>query len=84
LKVAMHKPRLSFTDAIMVWGFLLALGGMLGCGCYEAFKILALVPATFQSSPAIWRNPMTASDNEPAPPGGMRRRNSRPIDDNRQ
>jgi hypothetical protein len=56
---------------LLVWGFLLAFLGLFGAGCYEAFKIVAVIPAAFESSPAVWRNPMMASedDSPPNPPG---------------
>ncbi|MGD0813664.1 MAG: hypothetical protein ABSA83_08685 [Verrucomicrobiota bacterium] len=62
------------TDTLVVWGFLLSFLGLCGAGCYEAFKIVAVLPSAFESSSAVWRNPMGASENEyPANPSGGRR-----------
>jgi hypothetical protein len=52
---------------LLVWGFLLSFFGLCGAGCYEALKIVAVIPAAFESSPAVWRNPMTASEDDYPP-----------------
>ena len=43
---------------LVVWGFLLSFLGLCVAGCYEAFKIVAVIPSAFESSSAVWRNPM--------------------------
>jgi len=45
----------------------LSLAGLFGAACFEAFKIVAVIPAAFESAPALWRNPMTASDDDYPP-----------------
>jgi hypothetical protein len=52
---------------LLVWGFLLSFLGLVGAGCYEAFKIVAVIPSAFESAPAVLRNPMGGSDVD-APP----------------
>jgi hypothetical protein len=51
----------------MVWGFLLSLAAMFGAACFEAFKIVAVIPAAFESAPSVFRNPMAASDDDSPP-----------------
>ena len=48
---------------LLVWGFVLSFAGLMGAGIFEAIKIVALVPAAFESAPAVWRNPMWASED---------------------
>jgi hypothetical protein len=48
---------------LLVWGFLLSFLGLCGAGCYEAFKIVAVIPSAFESSSAVWRNPMAESED---------------------
>jgi hypothetical protein len=61
-----------------VWGFVLSFVGLLGAGCFEAFKLVALVPGAFESSPAAWRNPMgTSEDDYQANQSGGRRMTAR-------
>ncbi len=69
-----HRRRQSLADTLLVWGFLLSFFGLFGAGCYEAFKIVAVLPGTFESAPAVWRNPMPASDDDyqPNQPGKPR------------
>jgi hypothetical protein len=52
---------------LLVWGFLLSFLGLCGAGFYEAFKIVAVIPAAFESSPAVWRNPMRGSEDDYRP-----------------
>jgi hypothetical protein len=59
-----QRRRPSLEDTLLVWGFLLSFAGLFGAACYEAFKIVAVIPAAFQSSPAVMRYPMTASDDD--------------------
>ena len=62
-----QRRRLSLTDMLVVWGFLLSFLGLCVAGCYEAFKIVAVIPSAFESSSAVWRNPMGASQDEYTP-----------------
>jgi len=59
-----QRRRLSLTDMLLVWGFLLSFFGLLGAGLFEAFKIVAVIPAAFESAPAVWRNPMGESQDD--------------------
>jgi hypothetical protein len=52
---------------LLVWGFVLSFFGLLGAGCYEAFKVLAVIPSAFAERPAAWRNPMMISDSDDRP-----------------
>jgi hypothetical protein len=64
----MQKRRRQYlTDILLVWGFLLSFVGLLAAGCFEAFKIVAVIPAAFDSSPAAFRNPMGASEDDYQP-----------------
>jgi hypothetical protein len=73
-----RQRRPSLTDILLVWGFVLSFAGLLGAGCFEAYKIVAVIPAAFESSPAVWRNPMGASeDDHQANQSGGRRMTSR-------
>lgn len=60
-------------DTLLVSGFVLALAGMLGAGCFEAGKILALIPAAFESTRGVWRSPMFPSGNDEPPDQAGRR-----------
>jgi len=51
----------------VVWGFLLSFAGIFGLGCFEAFKIFAVIPAAFDSSPFVFVNPMNAADPDYQP-----------------
>ena len=66
-----RRQSLSLTDMLLVWGFVLSFLGLFGAGCFEAIKIVAVIPAAFESSPAVWRNPMRGSeeDYQPNQPG---------------
>jgi hypothetical protein len=68
------RRRQSLTDLLLVWGFVLSFVGLLGAGCYEAFKLVALVPGAFETSPAAWRGPMGGSEDDypPDQSGGRR------------
>jgi hypothetical protein len=46
---------------------MLSFLGLCGAGCFEAFKILAVIPSAFESSSAVWRNPMTGSEDDYPP-----------------
>jgi len=59
-----QRRRQSLADTLLVWGFVLSFAGLLGAGCFEAFKIVAIIPAAFESSPAVFRNPMRASEDD--------------------
>jgi len=52
---------------LLVWGFVLSFFGLFGAACFEAYKIVAVIPAAFESSHAYWRSPMTASDDDSPP-----------------
>ena len=69
-----RRQRLSLAEALLVWGFVLSFVGLLGAGCFEAYKIVAVIPAAFESSPAILRNPMNASADYYQPDRSARRR----------
>ena len=62
-----RQRRQSLTDILLVWGFVLSFVGLLAAGCFEAFKIVAVIPAAFESSPVVWRNPMGASEDDYRP-----------------
>jgi hypothetical protein len=62
-----QRRRQSLTDMLLVWGFVLSFLGLCGAGCFEAFKIVAVIPAAFESSPVVWRNPMRGSENDYQP-----------------
>jgi hypothetical protein len=59
---------------LLVWGFVLSFAGLIGAGCFEAYKIVSVLPAAFESSPALLRSPMRAWEEEyrPNPPGRRR------------
>jgi hypothetical protein len=69
-----RRRRLSFEDMLLVGGFLAVLAGLLAAGCYEAYKIVAVIPSAFEVSPDVLRNPMRASedDSQPNQPGAPR------------
>ena len=69
-----RRRQQSLADMLLVWGFVLSFAGLLGAGCFEAFKIVAVIPAAFESSPALWRNPMGASEDDYQPSRSGRRR----------
>jgi hypothetical protein len=52
---------------IVVWGFILSLAGLFSVGCFEAFKIVSVVPGAFVSAPAILHNPMSGARNDHRP-----------------
>jgi hypothetical protein len=61
----MQRQRLqSYAEMLLVWGFVLSFVALLGAGCFEACKIVTVIPGAFESSPAVWRNPMRASDGD--------------------
>ena len=63
-----RRRRQSLADLLLVWGFLLSLAALLVAACFEAYKIVAVVPAAFEASPTVaFRNPMSASDQETQP-----------------
>lgn len=59
-----RRRRQSLGDTLLVWGFVLSFAGLMGAGCFEAIKLVSLVPAAFESSPGVLRNPMWASEEE--------------------
>jgi hypothetical protein len=59
-----RRRRQSLADLLLVWGFVASFAGLMGAGCYEAYKIVAVLPAAFESSPAVWRNPIRASEDD--------------------
>jgi hypothetical protein len=61
------RRRQSLADTLMGWGFLLSFFTLFGAACFEAYKIVAVIPAAFESSHAYWRAPMTASDDDSPP-----------------
>jgi len=66
-----RRRRQSLTDMLLVWGFVLSFLGLCGAGCFEAYKIVAVIPAAFESTPAVLRNPMRGSEDyyQPNQPG---------------
>jgi hypothetical protein len=74
----------SLADTLLVWGFVASFVGLLGAGCFEAYKIVAAIPAVFESAPAIWRNPMRASDYDEQPNQAGRSMTSRERERARQ
>jgi hypothetical protein len=73
-----RQQRQSLADILMVWGFVLSFVGLIGAACFEAYKIVAVIPAAFESSPVVWRNPMGASqDDYQANQSGQRRMTSK-------
>jgi hypothetical protein len=69
-----RQQRLSLGETILVLGFVLSFAGLLAAGCFEACKIVSVVPAAFESSPSVLRNPMMASDDDSLPSRTGRRR----------
>jgi hypothetical protein len=69
-----RRRRLSLEDLLIVWGFLATLAAFLAAGCYEACKIVRVIPSAFEVSPGVLRNPMRASDDDyqPNQPGAPR------------
>jgi hypothetical protein len=67
-----ERQRYHLLDLILVWGFLLFFAALLGAGGYEAWKIVSVIPAAFQSSPGDWSNPMGTvyGGQRPNPYGG--------------
>jgi hypothetical protein len=65
------RRKQSWADILLVWGFVLSFAAVLVAGGFEAYKILAVIPAAFGSSSGVWRNPMAASqdDYQPVQPG---------------
>jgi hypothetical protein len=61
------RRRQSLTDILVAWGLLVSLVGIFGLGCFEAFKVFAVIPAAFDSSPMVWSNPMMPSDGDQPP-----------------
>ena len=54
-------------DIFLVWGFVLSFLGLCGAACFEAIKIVKVIPAAFESSPAVLRNPMMRSEDDLPP-----------------
>ncbi len=69
-----RRRRQTLDETIILWGFLASLAGLLAAGCYEAYKIVSVVPYAFEASPGLMRNPMAASedDYQPNQPGRPR------------
>ena len=69
-----RRRRQTFGDMLLVWGFVASFLGLFGAACFEAFKIVAVVPAAFSSSPIGLQNPMAASqgDYQPNQTGGSK------------
>jgi hypothetical protein len=65
----MRRRKQSLTDFLLVWGFVASFLGLFGAACFEAFKIVAVVPAAFQSGPVGFQNPMAASQSDYQPSG---------------
>ena len=62
-----RQQRETLTDRLIIWGFVLTLVGIMGVGFYEACKIVAVIPAAFESSSAVWRSPLRSSDDDNRP-----------------
>ena len=69
-----QRQRQSLADTLIIWGFVLTLVGIMGVGFYEACKIMAVIPAAFESSPGVWRSPMRYSDDDNRPDQTGRRK----------
>jgi len=52
---------------LLLWGFVLSLVALMGAGCFEAWKIVSVIPAAFESSPEAWRIPMLYSGEDSRP-----------------
>lgn len=64
--------RQSLGDVILAWGFLLSFAGLFGAACFEAWKIVAVVPHAFEASPTVaFRNPMDHPDEDSQPVQSM-------------
>ena len=62
-----HRPRQrrhSVTDSVVVWGFVLSFAGLLVAGCFEAYKIIRVIPGAFASSSSVMQNPLRATDDD--------------------
>jgi hypothetical protein len=59
-----RRQKQSLADLLVVWGFVFSLLSLMGAGCFEAYKIVAAIPAAFESSSGMWDNPMNASDQD--------------------
>jgi hypothetical protein len=69
-----RRQKESLADMIVIWGFVLSFAGLLGAGCFEAYKIVSVIPAAFATSSSSWSNPMNGSYGgyEPDQSGGRR------------
>ena len=59
-----RRRKQSWTDLLLVWGFVASFFGLFGVACFEAFKIVAVVPAAFKSGPMGFQNPMSVSQGD--------------------
>ena len=59
----MQRRRKSWSDVVLVWGFLLSFAGLFGVACFEALKIVSVVPAAFEGR-AEFRKPMMGADDD--------------------
>jgi hypothetical protein len=62
-----RRQRESLADILIIWGFVLTLVGLMGAGFYEACKIVAVIPAAFESSPSLRQIPMWGGDEDNRP-----------------
>ena len=62
-----RRQRFSLADTLLVGGFVLSLVALMGAGCFEAWKIVSLLPAAFESAPSYRSLPMGASDDDSRP-----------------
>jgi hypothetical protein len=71
-----RSRRESLADTLIAWGFVLSFVGLMAAACFEAYKIVAVIPAAFNSSPVVWRNPMAPWTEDSPPTQSGRRRMS--------
>jgi len=67
-----RQQRQSLADTILVWGFVLFLAGLFGAGGFEAWKILSVIPAAFESASDM-RSPVWPSQQDDRPNQSGRR-----------
>ena len=65
-----RRRKQSWSDILVVWGFLASFLGLFGAACFEAAKIFEVVPAAFQGAGATsLQNPMDVSAGDYQPKG---------------
>jgi hypothetical protein len=64
-----RKRRQSWSDRLLVWGFVASFVGLFGAACFEALKIVEVIPAAFRAAPVGLQNPMNVSQGDYVPSG---------------